>query len=284
MNDISLCVMEASTSNTTNRLNPDMDLVIQAENVVKTYRSGAERFMALKGVNFSVARGEMVAVMGPPGCGKTTLLNCLSGLDDIDSGHVSLENIDLTELSERDRTVYRARRMGFIFRVYNLLPWLSAVENVELPLLVAGIRPKDARERAMVALELVDLTKRADHCPAQLSGGQRQRMTVARALVTDPAIIWADEPTGAPDSRMVNDVIDLIREINERSGLTFVIVTHDAEIGDQCDRIVHMDDGKIMGEDASERLMTSTHTQMSSALPPGRLSPQCVDWPAWRLQ
>jgi ABC-type lipoprotein export system ATPase subunit len=226
--------------------------MIRAENVVKTYATESERFMALKGIDFAVARGEMVAVMGPSGCGKTTLLNCLSGLDNIDSGSISLETVDLTKLSDRQRTDYRARRMGFIFQVYNLLPVLSAVENVELPLLVAGVRPKVARERAIEALKLVDLTERAKHRPAQLSGGQRQRVTVARALVTNPAIIWADEPTGALDSSTANDVMDLMRDLNQRSGLTFVIVTHDAGIGDRCDRIVRMDDGVISGEVAHD--------------------------------
>ncbi len=252
-----------TTMNGTNRSSVGEDLMIQAENVVKSYETGAERFTALNEINFSVARGEMVAVMGPSGCGKTTLLNCLSGLDNIDSGRISLENVDLTKLSDRQRTDYRARRMGFIFQVYNLLPVLSAVENVELPLLVAGVRPKVARERAMEALELVDLTQRARHRPAQLSGGQRQRVTVARALVTDPAIIWADEPTGALDSRTANDVIDLMRQLNQRSQLTFVIVTHDAGIGDRCDRIVRMEDGQIMGEVAhdvfEQSLAVATH-------------------------
>jgi ABC-type lipoprotein export system ATPase subunit len=228
------------------------DSIIQAENVVKTYASGSERFIALNGIDFSVARGEMVAVMGPSGCGKTTLLNCLSGLDKIDSGRISIENTDLATLSDRQRTDYRARHTGFIFQVYNLLPVLSAVENVELPLLVADVRPKLARERALAALELVGLSNWSKHRPAQLSGGQRQRVTVARALVTEPAFIWADEPTGALDSRTANDIIDLMRELNRHSELTFVIVTHDAGIGDRCDRIVRMDDGVITGEVAHD--------------------------------
>jgi len=250
-------------SATASQLGSGLDLMIEAEKVVKTYHTGAERFTALDGITFRVARGEMVAVMGPSGCGKTTLLNCLSGLDSIDSGRISLENVDLTKLNDRQRTDYRARRMGFIFQVYNLLPVLSAVENVELPLLVAGIRPRVAREKAMAALELVDLAARAKHRPAQLSGGQRQRVTVARALVTDPAIIWADEPTGALDSRTANDVIELMRELNQRSGLTFVIVTHDAGIGDRCDRIVRMEDGQITGDVAhdlfAQSLAVTTH-------------------------
>jgi putative ABC transport system ATP-binding protein len=226
--------------------------MIAAEKICKTYNTGNERVAALKAVDFSIARGEMVAVMGPSGCGKTTLLNCLSGLDNIDSGRILLENTDLTTLSDRQRTDYRARRMGFIFQVYNLLPVLSAVENVELPLLVSGVRPKLARERALAALELVELGKWAGHRPAQLSGGQRQRVTVARALVIEPAIIWADEPTGALDSRTANDVMSLMRTLNQRDGLTFVIVTHDAGIGDRCDRIVRMEDGEITGEVAHD--------------------------------
>jgi putative ABC transport system ATP-binding protein len=226
--------------------------MINAKKICKMYYTGHAYVAALKEVDFSVSRGEMVAVMGPSGCGKTTLLNCLSGLDNIDSGRISLENTDLTTLSDRQRTDYRARRMGFIFQVYNLLPVLSAVENVELPLLVAGVRPKEARERALAALEMVELGKWTKHRPAQLSGGQRQRVTVARALVTDPAIIWADEPTGALDSRTANDVMGLMRALNQRDGLTFVIVTHDAGIGDRCDRIVRMEDGEITGEVAHD--------------------------------
>jgi putative ABC transport system ATP-binding protein len=156
-------------------------------------------------------------------------------------------------MSDRERTNYRARRMGFIFQVYNLLPVLSAVENVELPLLVAGVSPKAARSRALAALETVGLSKWAGHRPAQLSGGQRQRVTVARALVTEPAIVWADEPTGALDSRTANDIMNLMRDLNQRQGLTFVIVTHDPGIGDRCDRIVRMHDGEIVGEVAHDR-------------------------------
>jgi putative ABC transport system ATP-binding protein len=228
------------------------EYIIRAENVVKTYHTGTDAVAALKGVDFSVARGEMVAVMGPSGCGKTTLLNCLSGLDNIDEGRVWLDGSDLAQMSDRQRTDYRARRMGFIFQVYNLLPVLSSVENVELPLLVAGVRPKEARERSRAALETVGIGKWANHRPAQLSGGQRQRVTVARALVTVPAIVWADEPTGALDSRTANDIMYLMRDLNERNGLTFVIVTHDPGIGDRCDRIVRMRDGQIAGEIAHD--------------------------------
>lgn len=227
--------------------------IIRADAIVKSYSTGGDTVAALREVDFSVGRGEMVAVMGPSGCGKTTLLNCLSGLDTIDSGRIWLDGEDLSTLSDRQRTRFRARRMGFIFQVYNLLPVLSAVENVELPLLVAGVRPKEARARSIEALETVGLGSWAGHRPAQLSGGQRQRVTVARALVTKPAIVWADEPTGALDSQTANDIMNLMRDLNEREGLTFVIVTHDPGIGDRCDRIVRMRDGRIAGEVEHDR-------------------------------
>jgi putative ABC transport system ATP-binding protein len=223
----------------------DANLIIHAEQITKTYQSGSERMTALKGVDFSVTRGEMVAVMGPSGCGKTTLLNCLSGLDEVTSGRILLEGQDLARMKDKKRTDFRARRMGFIFQVYNLLPVLSAVENVELPLLVAGVRPGQARRQAFDALDTVGLAEWANHRPAELSGGQRQRVTIARSLVNDPAIIWADEPTGALDSRTAAEIMGLMRHLNQSRGATFVIVTHDPGIGAQCDRIVRMRDGQI---------------------------------------
>jgi len=224
------------------------DYIIHAEGAVKTYHTGTDTVTALDGVDFAVRRGEMVAVMGPSGCGKTTLLNCLSGLDQVDAGTVWLEGKDLARMSDRERTDYRARRMGFIFQVYNLLPVLNAVENVELPLLVSGVRQKEARAKAMTALETVGLTEWAKHRPAELSGGQRQRVTIARALVNNPAIVWGDEPTGALDSKTANEIMDLLRTLNESQGLTLVLVTHDAGVGDRCDRIVRMRDGQIVGQ------------------------------------
>jgi putative ABC transport system ATP-binding protein len=220
--------------------------IIRAEGVVKTYDTGTARVSALRGIDFTVERGEMIAVMGPSGCGKTTLLNCLSGLDSIDAGRILLAGQDLAQLSDRQRTDYRARRMGFVFQVYNLLPVLNAVENVELPLLVSGVRPKVAREKAKAALATVDLTQWADHRPAELSGGQRQRVTIARALVNNPAIVWGDEPTGALDSKTANEIMDLLRDLNRREGLTLVLVTHDAGVGDRCDRVVRMRDGLVV--------------------------------------
>jgi putative ABC transport system ATP-binding protein len=187
--------------------------------------------------------------MGPSGCGKTTLLNCLSGLDTIDGGAVAIDGTDITTMTDREKTNYRARRMGFVFQTYNLLPVLSAVENVELPLVVSGVDAREARERAMRSLALVGLADRAGHWPSQLSGGQRQRVTIARALVNDPAIVWADEPTGNLDSQMAEDVMRLMERLNEEHGQTFVIVTHDAAIGRRCDRIIRMRDGQIVDEE-----------------------------------
>ena len=230
---------------------PGDDVIIRAEGVVKTYDTGTATVQALRGVDIAVQRGEMVAVMGPSGCGKTTLLNCLSGLDSVDTGTIWLEGTDLARLSDRKRTDYRARRMGFVFQVYNLLPVLSAVENVELPLLVSGVRPREARERSLAALQTVGLTEWARHRPAELSGGQRQRVTIARSLVNDPAIVWGDEPTGALDSATAGEIMGLLRELNERAGLTLVLVTHDPSVGAQCDRIIRMRDGLIVGEDGA---------------------------------
>ncbi len=228
--------------------NPEDAAIIRAEGVVKTYDTGTAKLTVLKGLDVAVQRGEMVAVMGPSGCGKTTLLNCLSGLDTVDQGRVLIEGQDLAKLSDRKRTDYRARRMGFVFQVYNLLPVLSAVENVELPLLVSGVRPKEARETSLAALETVGLRGWAKHRPAELSGGQRQRVTIARALVNDPAIVWADEPTGALDSKTAAEIMDLMRELNRSRGLSFVLVTHDPGVGDD-DAVAHLDDAVALGAD-----------------------------------
>jgi len=189
-----------------------------------------------------------VAIMGPSGCGKTTLLNCLSGLDSYDAGCIRIAGTDLAALDDNARTTYRARRMGFVFQFYNLLPVLSAVENVELPLVVSGVNARRARQQALEALAQVGLGERAQHRPAQLSGGQRQRVTIARALVNAPAIVWADEPTGDLDSQTADEVMRLMERLNREQQQTFVIVTHDAGIGARCHRIVRMRDGLIEHE------------------------------------
>jgi ABC-type lipoprotein export system ATPase subunit len=227
------------------------DPIIRATGIEKTFRTGKIEVRALRGIDFAVEPGEMVAVMGPSGCGKTTMLNCLSGLDECDQGDVWIEGQNLRSMGDRARTTYRAQRMGFIFQTFNLLPVITAVENVELPLLVSGVRPKEARQRALEALDQVGLADRVDHRPSALSGGQRQRVTIARSLVNHPAIVWADEPTGNLDSQSANDVLDLMRSLNQERGQTFIVVTHDPDIGNSCDRIVQMMDGRIVGSEAS---------------------------------
>ena len=222
------------------------DTIISAREVHKRFHLGDVTVHALRGIDLDVAQGEMVAVMGPSGCGKTTMLNCLSGLDEFDSGEVMVEGVNLRTMSDRQRTAYRAQRMGFVFQTFNLLPVINAVENVELPLLVSGTRPGEARRRAAEALAQVGLADRLYHRPAELSGGQRQRVTIARALANNPALVWADEPTGNLDTAAAGEVLALMRRMNEENGQTFVIVTHDANASAICDRIVRMRDGEIL--------------------------------------
>jgi putative ABC transport system ATP-binding protein len=200
---------------------------------------------ALRNIDLDVRRGEMVAVMGPSGSGKTTLLNTLSGLDEIDQGVIEIEGRDLAQMSDRERTRYRAANMGFVFQFYNLLPVLSAVENVEMPVLLADRRvsAQEARRRALAALEAVGLADQAHQLPGELSGGQRQRVTIARALVNNPAIVWADEPTGDLDSQTSEEIMALMRRLNRENNQTFVIVTHSPDIGAQCDRVITIRDG-----------------------------------------
>jgi putative ABC transport system ATP-binding protein len=226
--------------------------IVEATGVRKTYDTGVVHVDALTDIDLRVEAGEMVAIMGPSGCGKTTLLNCLSGLDEIDGGDVRIDGRSLAAMSDRERTDYRARRMGFVFQFYNLMPVLSAVENVELPLLVARVSMREARARALQSLELVGLSDRAAHQPEELSGGERQRVTIARALVNDPAIVWADEPTGDLDSEMADEIVALMRRLNEERGFTFIVVTHDIGVGKQTDRIIRMLDGRIVDEQILE--------------------------------
>ena len=233
-------------------LRPELTPIVEARGVVKTYDTGKVEVHALRDVSFAVGRGEMVAIMGPSGSGKTTLLNCLSGLDAIDAGEVVIEGVELGGMSDDARTDHRARRMGFVFQFYNLMPVLTAVENVELPLLVARVGSSEARRKALAALEMVGLAERASHVPDELSGGQRQRVTIARALVNEPAIVWADEPTGDLDSENAQEIVALMRELNRERGLTFLIVTHDIGVGRATDRIVRMVDGEIVGEEILE--------------------------------
>jgi putative ABC transport system ATP-binding protein len=220
-------------------------IMVEACGVEKEYATDGVRVRALRGVDLSISRGEMVAVMGPSGCGKTTLLNCLSGLDKFDGGEVLIGGESIAGMSDRRRTRFRAENMGFIFQTYNLIPVLSAVENVELPLLVAGAKPKEARGKALSVLEMVGVPEQANKRPNEMSGGQQQRVTVARSLVNDPAIVWADEPTGALDSETSAEIVELLVRLNRKKGQTFVLVTHDASVALRAHRTVGMRDGLI---------------------------------------
>ena len=227
-----------------------MQTIIEARNVWKRYETGGHKVEALRGIDLVVRRGEVVAVMGPSGCGKTTLLNCLSGLDVIDGGTVKIAGQDLKELTDNQRTDFRARAMGFVFQTYNLLPVLSGVENVELPMLVAGVKPSLARKRAVEAIDQIGVGQWAKHRPAEMSGGQRQRFTIARALATKPAIVWADEPTGALDSETSAGIMQLMVDLNRQNEQTFVWVTHAEEVGALAGRLIRMRDGRITSDSA----------------------------------
>jgi putative ABC transport system ATP-binding protein len=220
---------------------------MQATGVWKLYASGTSTVEAVRGVDVTLKVGEMVAIMGPSGCGKTTLLNVLSGIDVPSAGEVFVDGKPLFGVSDNERTTMRSNYLGFIFQDFNLLPVLSAVENVELPLLLLGVGASEARLRAMQALTDVGLAERSQHRPAELSGGQQQRVAVARAVVHRPAVILCDEPTGNLDSKTSEEVLALLKRINEEHQTTFLIVTHDARIAELCDRVLQMEDGLIIG-------------------------------------
>ena len=222
------------------------EIVISTSNLHKTYVSKDIKVHALKGLNISINEGEIVGVMGPSGCGKTTLLNCLSGLDTVDDGNILIQGKSLNQLNDDQLSEFRAKRMGFVFQTYNLLPVLTAVENVELPLLVSGNSSKDARSKAIEKLKEVDLENQLHQLPGELSGGQRQRVTIARALVNDPAIVWADEPTGNLDSENEEQIMDLLIKMNKENNQTFVIVTHSDYVGGRANRIISMKDGEVV--------------------------------------
>lgn len=223
------------------------DSIIESKSIQKTYAGGTGNPVhALRGVDLEVGRGELISIMGASGCGKTTLLNCLSGLDSIDSGEIVIGGVPLSSMTDNERTDYRAANMGFVFQLYNLLPVLTSVENVELPMLISGTGAGLARTKAMDALDQVGLAERAGHRPAELSGGQRQRVTIARALVNEPSIVWADEPTGDLDSETAHEIMDLILRMNAEKNQTFVIVTHAMDVAERTDGIVSMKDGVIV--------------------------------------
>ncbi len=225
--------------------------LLEGRNLRKTYKlSRRNEVQALRGVDVDVEEGELVAIMGPSGSGKSTLMHILGLLHAPDLNHgpapqLWFDGRDTTRLSDGERTRIRAREMGFVFQQFNLVPTLTAAENVMLAAEYAGVSRSEARERALARLDLVGLRDRADHRPAELSGGEQQRVAIARALVNDPALVLADEPTGNLDSARSAEVMGLLRKLNEEQGQTFIIVTHDAEVGEACDRIIRMRDGHV---------------------------------------
>ena len=221
---------------------------MQANELWKLYASGESTVQAVKGVNVTIGEGEMNAIMGPSGCGKTTLLNVLSGIDEPTAGEVTIDSKSLFAVSDNERSRMRAEYLGFIFQDFNLLPVLSAVENVELPLLLLGKPANEARNTALDALQAVGLGERSGHRPSELSGGQQQRVAIARAIVHNPSVVLCDEPTGNLDSATSASVMDLLKSINKKMGTTFLLVTHDSEVAKQCNRILHMDDGEIISD------------------------------------
>lgn len=220
--------------------------VVVGRDVWKVYGEGETSVTALQGINVDILQGEVLAVMGPSGSGKTTFLNCFSGLDDVSRGTVLVEGTDIHRMPDKQKSEYRARRTGFVFQSYNLLPILTAEENVEMPLLISGRPAKEARSEAQAMLTQMGLGDRLRHRPSELSGGQQQRVALARALVAHPAIVWADEPTGNLDAEGAKEVTDLLRDLNRRYGQTMVVVTHDPDVAGACDRTLHMRDGRFL--------------------------------------
>src|SRR5713226_2663038 len=226
--------------------------IVQARRLRKVYH-GADEVEALRGIDLMVDRGEMVAIAGASGSGKTPLLNCLSGLATFDGGQVVIDGQDLAAMSDRARTAYRSRNIGFVFQAFNLLPVLSAAENVEIPLLLQGVGSRDSRRRALEMLETLGLAHRANHRPDQLSGGEQQRVAVARALVHRPAVVWADEPTGNLDTEVTEVIVELLIRMN-REGQTIVLVTHNPLVAERARRVVRMRDGRIESQRAGQAI------------------------------
>lgn len=220
-------------------------MIIKVEKINKIYVNGGTELKVLKNISFEVKRGEFLAIMGSSGSGKSTMMNILGCLDNEYSGKYLLDNIDISELSQDKLSEIRNKKIGFIFQSFNLLPKLSAVENVELPLIYAGIKKKERYERAMKLLELVGLKDRAEHRPNELSGGQRQRVAIARALINEPSIILADEPTGNLDSKSEEEIMKILKDLN-KNGKTIIIVTHEPNIGEAANRKIIFKDGEII--------------------------------------
>ena len=223
-------------------------MLIQVRGVVKSYVKGSENVLVLDGVDLDVDAGEWVSLMGPSGSGKTTLLNLIGGLDVPDAGSIRVNDDEMVGRTNAELAAWRSRNVGYIFQLYNLLPVLDAFQNVEMPLLLTNLSRKERREHVMTALELVGLSDRVDHYPAQLSGGQNQRVAIARAIVADPAFLLADEPTGDLDRKSAEDVLNLLEDLHTRFKKAIVMVTHDPHCAERADRLVHLEKGVIVAD------------------------------------
>jgi putative ABC transport system ATP-binding protein len=219
--------------------------MVEVEKISKSYQRGNQIVPVLDNINLTIAEGEFIALMGPSGSGKSTLLNLIAGIDTPNSGNLYVNGIDIATLSETDLAQWRAEHVGFIFQFYNLMPVLTAFENIELPLLLTDLSRKERREHVELVLAIVGLHDRMDHYPSQLSGGQQQRVAIARALVTDPTIIVADEPTGDLDREAARDILNLLEQLNRELRKTIIMVTHDQVAADRAHVIRHLDKGVL---------------------------------------
>ncbi|MBS7634327.1 ABC transporter ATP-binding protein [Candidatus Bathyarchaeota archaeon] len=220
-------------------------LIVRTIDLSKVYRRGKVNVPALNNVNLQVSSSEIVGIMGPSGSGKTTLLNIIGGLDKPTRGKIFVDGVDITSLNEKDLADYRLKKVGFVFQFYNLIPILTALENVEIPLALMGAPKDERRERALNLLRMVGLENRADHKPDELSGGEQQRVAIARALANNPSIVLADEPTGDLDSKSAMAFMRIVRDLNRRNNQTFIIVTHDPLVVEQCTKIYTIRDGRV---------------------------------------
>jgi len=228
-----------------------METSVQVRDLTRTYVRGQNEVHALDHVSVEVESGEFVALMGPSGSGKSTLLNIIAGIDEPTSGAVLVDGVDLAAMNESQKTSWRTRSIGYVFQFYNLLPVLTAWENVELPLLVLALSKQDRREHVQIALEAVGLTDRAEHYPRELSGGQEQRVAIARAIVTDPRILVADEPTGNLDAEAEREIMELLQRLNKDYNKTMVMVTHDAAAAAYADRVLRLEKGKLVRSESA---------------------------------
>ena len=229
--------------------------LVSVQHIVKSYRRGDQIVPVLNDIHFEIQEGEFLALMGPSGSGKSTLLNLIAGIDKPDSGEIVIGGLDITQLSEGELADWRAQNIGFIFQLYNLMPVLTAFENVELPLLLTRLSRSERRERVDLALGMVNLTDRASHYPSELSGGQQQRVAIARAIITDPMILVADEPTGDLDRVSAEEILKLLKRLNREINKTIIMVTHDRRAAESAQAILHLDKGELLEKETLKVLL-----------------------------